>query len=498
LDLYDLFDFYDIHFSLLTIHDMTQAQLFAFLPFILLAAASIVVILLIAFRLSHTVIQVTGFLMMCMVIFAMWYVRDVLPQPIMPLFIVDGFGALFTGLIIFSVLTIGLFSFIYFEEKEENPKEYYILLFLGTLGSALLTISRHFISFFLGLELLSVSLYALIAYLRNRNNAVEAGMKYLVLAALSSAFLLFGMGLIYMDTGSMDFADIAQKINPSSPLFLTGVGIMLVAIGFKLALVPFHLWAADVYQGAPAPVTSFIATVSKIGVFAVLLRFAQSIGLQQYPVAITIFSALAIISMLVGNLLALQQQNIKRILAYSSIAHFGYLLVAFLPGNKAGVEASVFYLLSYAITLLAAFGVITVLSSREKDAEDLETYKGLFWRNPIIALVLTIALLSLAGIPITAGFIGKFYVLSSGVQQRLWFPVIMLVLTSVIGLYYYLRIISTLFAASTETGEKEKTLHPFFYVATYAALTGMVILLFWLGTFPAAVIKSIRQFLLIE
>ncbi len=498
MDLYDLFDFYGIHYSLFTIHDMTHAQLFAFLPFILLAAASIVVILLIAFRLSHTVIQVTGFLMMCIVIFAMWYVRDVLPQPILPLFIVDGFGALFTGLIIFSVLVIGLFSFIYFEEKEENPKEYYILLFLGTLGAALLTISRHFISFFLGLELLSVSLYALIAYLRNRNHAVEAGMKYLVLAALSSAFLLFGMGLIYMDTGSMDFTGIAEKINSSSPLFLTGVGIMLVAIGFKLALVPFHLWAADVYQGAPAPVTSFIATVSKIGVFAVLLRFAQVIGLQQYPVAITIFSALAIISMLVGNLLALQQQNIKRILAYSSIAHFGYLLVAFLPGNKAGVEASVFYLLSYAVTLLAAFGVITVLSSRQKDAEDLETYKGLFWRNPVIALVLTIALLSLAGIPITAGFIGKFYVLSSGVQQRLWLPVIMLVLTSVIGLYYYLRIINTLFAASAATGEKEKTLHPFFYTAMYAALVVLMLLLFGLGIFPQKAIEIMRLFLGID
>ena len=477
---------------------MTQEQLLAFLPFILLAAASMVVILLIAFRLSHTVIQVTGFLMMCTVILAMWYVRDILPEAIMPLFVVDGFGALFTGLIIFSIMVVGLFSFIYFEEKEENPKEYYILLFLGTLGSALLTISTHFISFFIGLELLSISLYALIAYLRNRNNAVEAGMKYLVLAAMTSAFLLFGMALIYMDTGSMDFAGIARNLNPSSGLFITGVGILLVAVGFKLALVPFHLWAADVYQGAPAPVTTFIATVSKIGVFAVLLRFAQAIGLQQYPIVIIIFSAIAIISMLFGNLLALQQQNIKRLLAYSSIAHFGYLIVAFLPGNKAGVEASVFYLLAYSITLLAAFGVVTVLSTREKDAEDLSTYQGLFWRNPVMALVLTVAMLSLAGIPITAGFIGKFYVLTSGVQEGLWLPVIMLVVTSVIGLYYYLRIISTLFGASPPAGVKEKTLHPFFYTAMYAALVVLVLLLFWLGITPGLIIDGVRQFLAIE
>ena len=477
---------------------MTYDQTLALLPFILLAGASIVVILLIAFRLSHTVIQVTGFLMMCLVIASMWYVRDILPEAVMPLFVVDGFGALFTGLIIFSIMIVGLFSFIYFEEKEENPKEYYILLFLGTLGSALLTISTHFISFFIGLELLSVSLYALIAYLRNRNNAVEAGVKYLVLAAVSSAFLLFGMALVYMDTGSMEFGVIAQKISQSSSLFFTGVGIMVVAIGFKLALVPFHLWAADVYQGAPAPVTTFIATVSKIGVFAVLLRFAQAIGLQQYPLAISIFSVIAIASMLAGNLLALRQQNIKRLLAYSSIAHFGYLIVAFLPGNREGVEASAFYLLAYSITLLTAFGVVTVLSTRSKDADELHTYQGLFWKNPVIAIVLTIAMLSLAGIPLTAGFIGKFYVLTAGVQQRLWLPVIMLVVTSVIGLYYYLRIIATLFGTSPAVVVKEKTLNRFFYTAMYATLVVLALILFWLGISPSTIIDSVREFLAIK
>src|SRR3954452_10303244 len=218
---------------------MTPDQLYGLLPFMLLAFASIVVILLIATKRSHTVIQVTGFFMMCLVIFSMWYVRDRLPVEVPPLFIVDGFAQVFTGMIIFSVLVVGLLSFIYFEEREENPKEYYILLFLSTLGATILTISSHFISLFLGLELLSVSLYALIAYLRTRNNAVEAGMKYLVLAALSSAFLLFGMALIYMETGSMEFTAIAQKLNGAAdPLFITGMGLMIVAIGFKLALVP--------------------------------------------------------------------------------------------------------------------------------------------------------------------------------------------------------------------------------------------------------------------
>jgi len=480
---------------------MNELQFSALLPYTLLAASSMVVILLIAFRQKHTVIQVVGFVLMCMVIAALLKVKAILPVSILPLFQIDGFALLFTGLIIFCVLIVGLFSFIYFEEREESPKEYYILLFLATLGAAMLTISRHFISLFIGLELLSVSLYALIAYLRNRNNAVEAGMKYLVLAALSSAFLLFGMALIYMDTGTMEFTAIAQKISSSSVrsvLFITGAGIMIVAIGFKLALVPFHLWAADVYQGAPTPVTAFIATVSKIGVFAVLVRFAQAINLQQYPQAITVFSVIAIASMIMGNLLALRQQNIKRLLAYSSIAHFGYLLVAFLPGNATGMEASIFYLLSYSITLLSAFGIVILLSTRQKDAEDLTIYRGLFWKNPLMAAVLTIALFSLAGIPLTAGFPAKFFVLSSGVQQHLWVPVIVLVVTSVIGLYYYLRVISVLFAAAGSAEIKEKTLHPFFYIATYSTLVVLMFLLCLLGALPGGVVEGVREFLLIH
>lgn len=478
---------------------MTHLQLLATLPFMVLAVAAIVVILLIAFRQSHTVIQVTGFLMMCMVVGAMWYVRDTLPQQVMPLFVVDGFAALFTGLIIFSVLVVGLLSYIYFEEHEENPKEYYILLFLATLGSAVLTISRHFISLFIGLELLSVSLYALIAYLRNRNSAIEAGMKYLILAALSSAFLLFGMALIYMETGSMEFTAIAAAIRSagSSVLIVMGIGLMVVAIGFKLALVPFHLWAADVYQGAPAPVTAFIATVSKIGVFAVLLRFAEAINLQQYPLAVTIFIVIAVACMIVGNLLALQQQNLKRLLAYSSIAHFGYLLVAFLAGNN-GEEAAIFYLIAYSITILAAFGIITLLSTRRRDADELNNYRGLFWRSPLMAAILTIALLSLAGIPLTAGFPAKFFLLTTGIQQHLWFPVIVLVVTSVIGLYYYLRILSALFAAPQLTSVKERSLHPFFYFATYASLVVLMVLLLWLGVLPGFIVENVREFLFVH
>jgi NADH-quinone oxidoreductase subunit N len=479
---------------------MSNDQLLAMLPFILLAAASIVVILMIAARLSHFAIQVMGFLMLCLVILAMWYVRGSLPQQILPLFVVDGFGALFTGVIILSVGVVGLFSYVYFEEREENPKEYYILLFLATLGAAVLTISRHFVSLFLGLEILSVSLYALIAYLRNRNNAIEAGVKYLILAALTSAFLLLGMALFYMETGQMEFNAIGQKLAGSDPgiLFKMGIALMIVAIGFKLAVVPFHLWAADVYQGAPSPVTSFIATASKAGVFAVLMRFAIATNLQSSTFLMNVFAGIAIVSMVFGNILALRQHNIKRLLAYSSIAHFGYLLVAFLPGNTEGIEASVFYLFAYSVTILSAFGIVAMLSTRMRDAEDLDMYRGLFWRRPLMAAVLAVALFSLAGIPLTAGFLAKFAVLMSGVHENLWLPVIVLVLTSVIGLYYYLRIITILFAQAPPAEPRLKSLHPFFHFASYATLVVLMIVIFFLGIFPTPAIEGIRNFLMIR
>jgi len=479
---------------------MTHEQLLAMLPFMLLASASIIIILMIAARLSHFAIQVAGFLLLCLTVLAMLYVRDILPQQIMPLFIVDGFAALFTGVIIFSVGVVGFFSYIYFEEREENPKEYYILMFLATLGAAVLTISRHFVSFFIGLEILSVSLYALIAYLRNRNNAIEAGVKYLILAALTSAFLLLGMALFYMDTGQLEFNAIGEKLSGNSAgiLYKMGIALMVVAIGFKLALVPFHLWAADVYQGAPSPVTSFIATASKAGVFAVLMRFSLATNMQASPFLMYVFSGIAIASMVIGNILALRQQNIKRLLAYSSIAHFGYLIVAFLPGSTEGIQASIFYLFAYSITILAAFGIVTMLSTRMKDAEDLNIYRGLFWRQPLMAAVLAVALFSLAGIPLTAGFFAKFVVLMSGVHSALWLPVIVLAATSVIGLYYYLRIISTLFAQSPAVEAQHKPLHPFFYFASYATLFALMVLICALGIFPGPAMEGIREFLMIR
>jgi NADH-quinone oxidoreductase subunit N len=332
-------------------------------------------------------------------------------------------------------------------------EEYYIILFTSTIGAALLAVANHFVLLFLGIETLSISLYILIAFQRSKSNSIEAGIKYLILASVSSAFLLFGMALIYTAYGTMQFTAIITLLGSGSvlsPLVITGFGMMMVGIGFKLALVPFHMWTPDVYQGAPAPVSAFVATVSKGAVMAVFIRFFFNLkGFENHYMFMAI-SVIAILSMVVGNILAIKQKNIKRLLGYSSIANMGYLIIILLTGTSKGIQASVFYLISYFITTIAAFGVISLLSTKEYEAENIEDYRGLFWRRPGIAVVFTLALLSLAGIPLTSGFIAKFYVVLEGMNAALFVLVFSLIINSVIGLYYYLRIITTLFATAGE------------------------------------------------
>jgi NADH-quinone oxidoreductase subunit N len=471
---------------------MSANDFFALSPLLILAGSSVLIMLLIAVKLSHRIIQISSLILFAAAFYSLILNREILTHEILPLLIFDGFSSFIMGLIIFSSLVVNILSYVYFDEKEESPKEYYVLLFLCTLGSCVLAVSNHFVSLFLGLEILTVGLYALIAYLRRRNHSIEAGVKYLVMAAFSSAFLLFGMALIYLETGSMAFSVIGQNLldlESIPPVFITGLGMILVGVGFKLAIVPFHMWTADIYQGAPAPVTAFIATASKGGMFAVLFRFFTAINGFEFQEIMTIVTVIAIASMLIGNLLALRQNNVKRILAYSSIAHFGYLFVAFIPGTIMSLEAISFYLLAYFLTTLTAFGIVTILSVTETDAEDINRYKALFWQHPVLACIFTAALLSLAGIPLTAGFIGKFYVLAAGLQGGFWLSAIILVLSSVIGLYYYLRVITIMFSGREKYEHAEKKAHPGFYVASSLVLTSLMLYIIWLGLHPSGMME---------
>jgi NADH-quinone oxidoreductase subunit N len=435
------------------------------------------------------------------------------PREVTSLLIIDRFALFYMGLVFAAAMAVVLFSYGYLAAHDCRREEYYILVLLATLGSAVLVAANHFAAFILGLEILSVSLYGLIAYVPARTRSVEAGLKYLVLAGTSSAFLLFGMALLYAFSGTMEFHPLGEvlygtRVVPDATgapllilpgLVLTGLVLMLVGIGFKLGVVPFHLWTPDVYEGAPAPVTAFVATVSKGAMFALVLRFFSEVDVCLSDEMTLILAVIAIASMGAGNLLALLQNNVKRILAYSSIAHLGYLLVALMAGGDRGVAAATFYLVAYFVTTLGAFGVITVLSWPGHEAERLEDFRGLARRRPALAGVFTAMLLSLAGIPLTAGFVGKFLVLSAGVGATLWALVLVMVAASVVGLFYYLRVVIEMYKQPEPAADclPPATSDPGAVTSLSLAggivLMALVLALVWLGVYPAPLLTLVES-----
>ncbi|MDB5986752.1 MAG: nuoN [Nevskia sp.] len=439
--------------SFLYVHGgLTPAQWVTLLPILILSLTIVVVTSAIAIKRHHwwnATISVVGLNLALLPLFVHFWVPELwtlpLPQTVTPLLGIDNYACFYMAMILVTALATATLSHAYMEGYTGNREEVYLLLLLSTLGGLVIVCSRHFASFFIGLELLSVPLYGMAGYLVKERRSLEAGTKYLVLSAVASAFILFGMALIYAQTGTLAFADIGARAGDlagsSRSVMILGSAMLLVGIGFKLSLAPFHLWTPDVYEGAPAPVTSYLATASKTAVFALLVRYFVEARAYEMPTLVNVLSILAILSIVIGNVLALRQDNLKRLLAYSSIAHFGYLLVALIASGPLAVEAVGVYLLTYVVTTLAAFGVVTLMSSpyRDHDAEDLFDYRGLFWRRPYLTAILTVALLSLAGVPLTAGFIGKFYVMTVGADKHLWVLLAAVVLGSAVGLYYYLR-----------------------------------------------------------
>lgn len=472
---------------------VSTKEILGLLPLMITAGGAVLLLLLIGIKRNHIITRFASLLTLLAAFVSLFAVHSYEPVYVQHLLVIDSFGSLYMGIIFLASFFVILISHTYLENTTSDIEEYYILILLATLGSATLAVSHHFITFFLGIEILSSSLYVLIAFLRYREHSLEAGIKYLILAAVSSAFLLFGMALVYASYGTMYFPELAAFLKQGNipALAAGGFGLIIVGIGFKLALVPFHLWTPDVYEGAPAPVTALVATVSKGGVFAIWLRFILDLDAFRFPALMTVLGILAAVSMLTGNLLALLQQNVKRILAYSSIAHMGYLLVAFLTGSNLATDSSTFYLVAYIITSLGAFGVVTVISGTDHDATSIEEYKGLFSRKPWLAGVFTIMLLSLAGIPFTAGFFGKFYILMAGVEANLWWLVIILVISSTIGLFYYLKIVLAMFS-NPETQSSRQTFAFSFTNTLYFGL--LTVALLGLGLYPSLLIRLIHSF----
>ncbi|WHZ21153.1 MAG: NADH-ubiquinone oxidoreductase chain N [Nitrospira sp.] len=475
---------------------MASADFLALLPLLVTAASSLIVLLLAAFHRAHGLAAGVTSSGLAVALMTLPVASRVAPRQVTTLLMVDAYAIFYIGLLLAASMAIAGLSYGYLEKRRDRQEEFYVLLLLATLGAITLAAATHFASFFLGLELLSLSLYVLIAYVRTDRQPLEAGLKYLILSGTSSAFLLFGMALLYFQSGAMGFAALASDLGRQTELsvqVLVGLVLILTGVGFKLALVPFHMWAPDVYQGAPAPVAAFVATASKGAMVALLLRYFTEIAAFRSAALWWTMAGIAVLSMFVGNLLALLQDNVKRMLAYSSIAHLGYLLVALLAGGPLAVEAVTVYLTTYFITTIGAFGVVAVLSGPNGEADSMEDYRSLFRRRPWIAAVFTIMLLSLAGIPLTAGFLGKFYVIAAGVDSSLWLLLVLLVANSVIGLFYYLRVIVAMFT-ETDLGDDRAWKAP---VMSASYLDGVVLvalsgLLFWLGLYPEPLIRLIR------
>src|SRR5512144_2954735 len=321
---------------------MSMTDLTSLAPYIIMAAASVMVMLMIAFYRNHRLtmfLTLAGFALSAA---SISFSASGSPREVTALLVIDRYALYYALLILAAGMAITALSYAYLERHDGHHEEFYLLVVLASLGCMVLAAASHFASFFLGVEILSVSLYALAGYLRHSNRSVEAGVKYLILAAVSSAFILFGMALIYAETGSLSFQLTASRAASPAGYGLplsAGLVLILVGLGFKLAVVPFHLWTPDVYEGAPAPVTAFIATASKGAVFALVLRYFVRIDIYASAALFLIISIIAIASMFAGNLLALLQTNVKRILAYSSISHLGYLLVTALASGPHAVSA---------------------------------------------------------------------------------------------------------------------------------------------------------------
>ncbi len=476
---------------------MNGTDLTAVLPLLILTVAAVVVMVAVCIRRSHLLAVWLTLAGLAGAFVSLWTVATVAPIQVTPLLVIDGYALFYMGLIIAATFVTVILAYGYMEKQQAYREELYVLILTAALGSAVMVASNHFVSFFLGLEVLSVALYAMNAYLCNRKLPLEAGIKYLVLAAVSAAFLLFGMALIYAQLGTLQFGQIASMliggVSYDKTLIYPGLALMITGIGFKLAVVPFHMWTPDVYEGAPAPVAAFVATVSKGGMVALLLRYFYETGAYRLHSVFLVFSIIAIASMIAGNLLALLQNNVKRILAYSSIAHLGYMLVAFLAGGDRAAEAVTFYLVAYFVTTLGTFGVVSVLSNGERDADSMDDYEGLFWRRPILAGVFTLMLLSLAGIPLTAGFVGKFFLIAAGTSASLYGLIFTLVVTSVVGLFYYLRIIVAIYKTPAEVVTTVPAALPALSRSGNLALAGLTVLLVWIGVYPGPMLDVIQH-----
>ncbi len=366
----------------------------------------------------------------------------------------DGFSVFITIVICSAVLLSALLADDYLRREDQEGAELYALFLLSAAGGIIMGAADDLIVLFLGLETLSIALYITAAMHRRRIESKEAAMKYFVLGGFSSAFFLYGVALIYGATGTTRIAGIVEAFNTSvpsdAPLLLAGLALLLVGLGFKVAAVPFHSWAPDVYQGSPTPVSGFMASAAKAAGFAALLRvFVVGMGALETDWRPVVW-AIAVVTLVVGSVVALVQTDVKRMLAYSSINHAGFVLIGVEAASDRGTAASLTYLMIYAFMVIGSFGVVTLVARTGDAATDLDSFRGLSRAKPLLALVFAIFLLAQAGVPLTGGFVAKFSVITAAVERESYALAIVAMVTSAIAAFVYLRIVVAMYLADPD------------------------------------------------
>ena len=418
----------------------------ALLPEIILSVTGILIMLVIPFVPKDRQVQLgyptlAGIAVAFLSLVATWDQRGL---AFFEMVFQDPFALFLKVLFLFATAAIVLIAMNYLSQEDLVQGEFYSLLLFATVGMCLMAASADLIMTFLGLEILSIATYVLAGLKERERKSNESAIKYFFLGAFSTAFLLYGIAFIYGATGSTQYLVIAETIptSESEPfMLLLALGLMLVGFGFKIALAPFHVWAPDVYEGAPLPVTAHLAVGSKAAALVALVRILFQALPELSPEWQVLLWMSAVLTMAVGNIAALTQTNIKRMLAYSSIAHAGYLLLGLTAHNELGTQGILYYLVAYALMTIGAFTVVQIVGRRNEQYIQIEDYRGLGYRYPFLSVTLSVFLISLAGIPATAGFMGKFLLFAAALESELYGLVFLAILASAIGIYYYLRVI---------------------------------------------------------
>lgn len=426
-------------------------------------------------------------------IFGLWDMRGVVGLAGMAT--ADHFALFLAGVFVaIAALTI-LMSVSYRSIRIAERGEYYALVLFATAGMMLMAASTDLIVLFLGLEMFSICLYILSGFLRPQAASEESALKYFLIGAFASGFLLYGIALTFGATGETGLAAIGRFVIAEglrTPMLLMGLGLIVVGFGFKIAMAPFHMWTPDVYEGAPTTVTAFMAAGTKAAGFAALLRILTQAFPSLQPDWMPILGVLAVITMTLGNVVALWQDNIKRMMAYSSIAHAGYILIAVAAATDEALSAALYYLLVYALMNLGAFAVIVALGRRDREYVDILDFSGLSEKQPALALVMALFMISLAGFPPTGGFVGKFYIFRAAVNADLVVLAIFGVLNSVVSVYYYLRIVVLMYMSEPAEEPAPAPVGSLLGLSVVVAAVGLLVL----GVWPAGVTNLAQMILL--